>query len=167
MPGLTPGRHSANSNVGQVLGYGKARQALHDPDYETASFSAAEKAALRLADQLLLTNPDGVLSQSLYQDLKKYFSDGGGISVLNTDEFDDYAHTVGRTTFRTEVQVVDNRDRPVQAGETGRLRYRGPGVARRFIDGDGKEEAINQEGWFYPGDLAAKLDLPQDQRTPS
>ncbi len=85
-------------------------------------------------------------------------SEGGGISVLNTDEFDDYAHTVGRATFRTEVQVVDNRDRPVQAGETGRLRYRGPGVARRFIDGDGTEEAINQEGWFYPGDLAAKLD---------
>ena len=85
-------------------------------------------------------------------------SEGGGISVLNTDEFDDYAHTAGRATFRTEVQVVDNRDRPLKTGETGRLRYRGPGVAIRFIGADGKEVAANKDGWFYPGDLAAKLD---------
>ena len=45
-------------------------------DYENAPFSAAEKAALRLADQMLLTNPDGELSQSLYDDLKEYYSDG-------------------------------------------------------------------------------------------
>ena len=85
-------------------------------------------------------------------------SEGGGISVLNTDEFDDYAHTAGRATFRTEVQVVDRGDKPVKAGETGRLRYRGPGVAGRFIDADGTERATNREGWFYPGDLAEKTD---------
>ena len=85
-------------------------------------------------------------------------SEGGGISVLHTHEFDDHAHTAGRAAYRTEVQVVDNRDRPVPTGETGRLRYRGPGVARRFIGSDGTEEAMNEEGWFYPGDLAAKLD---------
>ena len=45
-------------------------------DYENAPFNAAEKAALRLADQMLLTNPDGALSQSLYDDLKTHFSDG-------------------------------------------------------------------------------------------
>ena len=85
-------------------------------------------------------------------------SEGGGISVLNTDEFNDYAHTAGRATFRTEIQIVDEHDAPLATGETGRLRYRGPGVARRFIDADGTEQAINREGWFYPGDLAAKLD---------
>ena len=45
-------------------------------DYENATFSAAEKAVLRLADQMLLTNPDGVLSKTLYDDLKHHFSDG-------------------------------------------------------------------------------------------
>lgn len=45
-------------------------------DYENASFSEAEKAVLRLADQMLLTNPDGALSQSLYDDLRKHFTDG-------------------------------------------------------------------------------------------
>ena len=45
-------------------------------DYENAPFSAAEQAALRLADQMLLTNPGGALSQSLYDDLKIHFTDG-------------------------------------------------------------------------------------------
>ena len=85
-------------------------------------------------------------------------SEGGGISVLNTEEFDDYAHTAGRATFRTEVQIVNGGNRPVKTGETGRLRYRGPGVAGRFIDTDGTEQAIAAEGWFYPGDLAEKTD---------
>ena len=84
-------------------------------------------------------------------------SEGGGISVLNTDEFSDYAHTAGRPGFRTEVQIVDDLGMPVHTGETGRLRYRGPGVAGQFINEDGAEEAINRDGWFYPGDLAAKL----------
>lgn len=85
-------------------------------------------------------------------------SEGGGISVLNTAEFDDYAYTAGRATFRTDVQIVDERGAQVATGETGRLRYRGPGVAARFIDSDGTEQTVNPEGWFYPGDLAAKLD---------
>ena len=85
-------------------------------------------------------------------------SEGGGISVLNADEYDDYAHTVGRATFRTEVQIVDERDEQLETGETGRLRYRGPGVAMRFMDADGKEKTSSVGGWFYPGDLATKLD---------
>ncbi len=85
-------------------------------------------------------------------------SEGGGISVLNTDEFNDYAHTAGRATFRTEVQIVDREDKPAKPGETGRLRYRGPGVAMRFIDADGQEHPAADDGWFYPGDLAARLD---------
>lgn len=85
-------------------------------------------------------------------------SEGGGISVLHTDEFDEYSWSAGRATFRTEVQIVDERDIQVAPGETGRLRYRGPGVATRFIDADGNEETANTDGWFYPGDVAAKLD---------
>ena len=85
-------------------------------------------------------------------------SEGGGISVLDTDEFPDYAHTVGRPAYKTEVQIVDDNHAQMKPGETGRLRYRGPGVAARFIDSDGKPEPVDKEGWFYPGDLACILD---------
>jgi AhpD family alkylhydroperoxidase len=44
-------------------------------DYENSRFSDREKAALRLADQLVLTNPNGQLTEALYQNLKEHFDD--------------------------------------------------------------------------------------------
>ena len=84
-------------------------------------------------------------------------SEGGGISVLSSADFADHSATVGRPTFRTEVQIVDSENRPVPTGTVGRLRYRGPGVATRFLDSDGAEQRAGAGGWFYPGDLAEKL----------
>jgi AhpD family alkylhydroperoxidase len=44
-------------------------------DYEDSSLAPREKAALRLADQMLLTNPAGSLSTELHAGLSQYFSD--------------------------------------------------------------------------------------------
>ena len=44
-------------------------------DFETGPFSAKEKAALRLADVIRLTNPDGVLDRGSYASLREHFSD--------------------------------------------------------------------------------------------
>ena len=85
-------------------------------------------------------------------------SEGGGISVLPARDFAGFAHTVGIPTYRTEVEIVDDNDEPLGNNEVGRLRYRGPGVARRMIDSDGTEKDTGSGGWFYPGDLAERLD---------
>lgn len=115
---------------------------------------------LLISGATLYPGEAGEIQQKVNPGLSGYYasSEGGGISVLSTDEFDDYAHTAGRAAFRTEIQIVDERDAQVRSGETGRLRYRGPGVATRFIDSNGREEAANAGGWFYPGDLAVQLD---------
>ncbi len=44
-------------------------------DYETAPFSEREKAALRLADELRLTNRHGILDATLYTELREHYSD--------------------------------------------------------------------------------------------
>lgn len=85
-------------------------------------------------------------------------SEGGGISVLTAPEFETHAATVGKPTFRTEVEIVDADDNPLAPGAVGRLRYRGPGVATRFLDSDGRERRAAEGGWFYPGDLAERLE---------
>ena len=85
-------------------------------------------------------------------------SEGGGISVLKPNDFANHGATVGLPTFRTEVDIVDNDGYSLGPGQVGRLRYRGPGVATRFLDSDGKEREADADGWFYPGDLAEKLD---------
>lgn len=98
------------------------------------------------------------ISERLSPGLLSYYasSEGGGISVLQPHEVAAYADTVGRPVFRVEVEILDEEARPVTEGETGRLRYRGPGVATRFLDEDGKEHQSKAGGWFYPGDLAAR-----------
>ncbi len=44
-------------------------------DYASSSLGPAEKAALMLADQMLLTNPGGQLDDALYTELRRHFSD--------------------------------------------------------------------------------------------
>jgi acyl-CoA synthetase (AMP-forming)/AMP-acid ligase II len=52
------------------------------------------------------------------------------------------------------VEVVDEADAPLPRGRTGRLRYRGPGVATQYhLDPEASVGSF-RDGWFYPGDLA-------------
>lgn len=97
--------------------------------------------------------------QKISENLVGYYasSEGGGISVLSSSEFREHSATVGRPTFRTEVEIVDTSGQTVEDGTVGRLRYRGPGVATCFVDSDGREHNAERDGWFYPGDLAEKL----------
>ena len=81
-------------------------------------------------------------------------SEGGGISVLRSSDIEQHGDTVGLPTFRVGVEVVDADNRSVPQGETGRLRYRGPGVATAFLDEKGGIDETSSDGWFYPGDLA-------------
>ncbi len=83
-------------------------------------------------------------------------SEGGGISVLAAADLEAHADTVGIPTFRTEVSIVDGDGRPLGDNQVGRLRYRGPGVATRFLDEDGELQEAAADGWFYPGDLAER-----------
>ena len=84
-------------------------------------------------------------------------SEGGGISVLRAEEFPQFAATVGKPTYKTEVQIVNENDEDVGSNTVGRLRYRGPGVSTRYLDGNGDEGNSGVGGWFYPGDLAEIL----------
>ena len=77
------------------------------------------------------------------------------MSLLGPGDLEEHGASVGRPVFAVEAEVVDASDGPLAAGETGRLRYRGPGVATGYHgDPEASREAF-RDGWFYPGDLAA------------
>lgn len=83
-------------------------------------------------------------------------SEGGGISVLQPDEFLTHPDSVGRASFGVELELVDDAGRLVESGETGLVRYRGPGCAREFLDENGQPASSDAAGWFVPGDLATR-----------
>ncbi|RTL70224.1 MAG: long-chain fatty acid--CoA ligase [Hyphomicrobiales bacterium] len=106
-------------------------------------------SAMRAADRARVL-------QRLTPNLLDYYatSEGGGIAVLMPSEQEAHADTVGRPAFRVEVQVVDADGNPLPSGQVGTLRYRGPGVSTRLVDGEGRVTAASGSGWFAPGDLA-------------
>ncbi len=113
---------------------------------------------LIVSGEPLYANEARECREKICPNLVSYYasSEGGGISVLSAAEVEAHADTVGIPTFRTEVSIVDGDNRPVGDNEVGRLRYRGPGVATRFLDEDGKLLEAAADGWFYPGDLAER-----------
>jgi len=76
----------------------------------------------------------------------------GPISVLGPQDIPRSADSVGRPFPLANVEIVDEHDRPVRHGETGRLRCRGPALAPP-IPGQSVDDF--REGWHYPGELAA------------
>ena len=87
-----------------------------------------------------------------------YYSstEGGGITVQPAADQDRYPRSVGRPSFLTEVEIVDEDHRRQPAGEVGRIRYRGPGVAVGFYrdpEAGSTAGSFFRDGWFYPGDV--------------
>lgn len=76
------------------------------------------------------------------------------ITMLRPDEIVRERHSVGRTSFRTEIEIVDADDRPLPAGADGMLRCRGPGLASAIIGATSDGAEALRGGWYYPGDLA-------------
>lgn len=82
-------------------------------------------------------------------------TEGGGVSVLAPQNQQDHPDTVGRPAFRVDLQIVDTDHKVVAPGETGHVRYRGPGVAQWFFRDDEASAKSFRDGYFYPGDLGA------------
>lgn len=82
-------------------------------------------------------------------------TEGGGVSLLTPEDQLVHGDSVGRTMFGVEVQVVDADNRERAPGETGVLRYRGPGCATEFFGDPAGTAEMFRDGWFYPGDLGA------------
>src|SRR5262249_43926150 len=70
------------------------------------------------------------------------------------------ANSVGRPTFLTEVEFVDDDHQPVESEPEGRIPIRGPGIAWEIIGGTGggEETEFLREGWYYTGDTGYRSD---------
>ncbi|HEY4113281.1 MAG TPA: 3-(methylthio)propionyl-CoA ligase [Rhizomicrobium sp.] len=67
----------------------------------------------------------------------------------------DYKCKQGHPPFGVEMKIVDdeNRELPRNGHVFGRLKVRGPSVAKGYFRGEG-QDAFDDEGWFDTGDVA-------------
>jgi acyl-coenzyme A synthetase/AMP-(fatty) acid ligase len=74
------------------------------------------------------------------------------LSILRPADFAHRAESVGQPHSLVEIEVVDDSDRPLAHGSSGRLRIRGPGVGTP-LPGQATEANFHG-GWYYPGEIA-------------
>lgn len=83
----------------------------------------------------------------------------GPISFLRPSEMAEHASSAGRPAALWDIEIVDEADRPLPIGSSGRLRVRGPALASGLYTGSASASAGDSEGfrdgWYYTGDLAA------------
>jgi acyl-CoA synthetase (AMP-forming)/AMP-acid ligase II len=83
----------------------------------------------------------------------------GMITVLESDEIDAHANSVGRALPHVRIEIVDDQDQPLPTGELGSIRVRTPAVAEPLSLGNGEGERRTSDliidGWVYPGDVGA------------
>ncbi|MGW0593803.1 class I adenylate-forming enzyme family protein [Streptosporangium sp. NPDC002607] len=59
----------------------------------------------------------------------------------------------GRLLRGMEIQAVDEQRRLLPPGTVGELRIRGPQLLSRYTDPQLTKAQIDEDGWFYPGDV--------------
>ena len=80
----------------------------------------------------------------------------GTIALLQPEEVDAKAETVGRPMPGVEVQIVDASGNALAANKVGTIRVRGKATGTGFLslaDNDPAAPEAYRDGWVYPGDL--------------
>lgn len=85
-------------------------------------------------------------------------NEAGLLAFAMPDDQDAYPDSVGKLAAGVEAEIVDENDRPLEAGEIGHVRYRGDGYPTEYLDDPEATARAFRDGWFYPGDLAALND---------
>ena len=93
--------------------------------------------------------------------LSRHFVEGyssslaGRMTVLYGADIDARPETVGRVLPHVKLEIVDEDNRPLPAGELGAIRVRSPAVARAIYGNVRDSGDQLKDGWAYPGDTGA------------
>jgi acyl-CoA synthetase (AMP-forming)/AMP-acid ligase II len=61
--------------------------------------------------------------------------------------------SVGTAIGDTEIEIVDENDRPVRVGERGEVVLRGSVVMKGYFENDAATDEAFRHGWFHTGDI--------------
>ena len=62
--------------------------------------------------------------------------------------------SVGQPVMHSEVEIVDEDEKPVKRGEMGEVVVKGPIVMNGYWNRDDLTDEVIKDGWFHTGDLA-------------
>jgi long-chain acyl-CoA synthetase len=80
-------------------------------------------------------------------------TEGAGMGTANRRSEPFRPGSAGRAYKHTELQILDEEDRPVPSGERGEICMRGPIVMRGYHNRPDETESILRGGWLHTGDV--------------
>ena len=129
------------------------RKLLNEKDVEK---KLKNKLRLLLSTgSILHPNERSEIMKKICPNLLNYYgsTEGGGVSVLKWDDPLDKSDSVGKTVYGTILEIVDDSGNSVEKNAIGKIRYKGPSVAKGFFIDSDKSSSFFKNSWFYPGDL--------------
>lgn len=85
--------------------------------------------------------------------LDSYGSTEVGFLYISNHPGDSRRGSVGKPVAGLEIEVVDKNNQPVQVGQIGKLRVRGPMVITGYWNDPVRTEQSFQNGWFVTSDM--------------
>jgi len=97
------------------------------------------------------------LSKSLLENFHRVVNTYGSTETNLVVENEKLLNSDGSVTSRTiwydsEIQIVDEDDRPLPAGEEGIVRIRNDYTVEGYVGVEPTRQSATRQGWFYPGD---------------
>ncbi len=83
-------------------------------------------------------------------------NEAGTLAVATPTLLARHPATAGRPLAGVEMELVGPDGRPVDAGQAGVVRVRGPGVMDAYRGDDAATRLHCRDGWFHPGDFAMR-----------
>ncbi|MDZ4770498.1 MAG: AMP-binding protein [Chloroflexota bacterium] len=81
---------------------------------------------------------------------------GPGAFALASEDAIAKAGSIGRPNFFVDARIVDERNRPLPAGQVGELVLRGASRASGYFNDErASSDAVDEQGYFHTGDLAS------------
>lgn len=77
-----------------------------------------------------------------------YASSEAGPAAIKKNYSGEFGN-VGKVVSGTQLEIVDENNKPVQKGDTGQIRVKRDGMVRSYL---GANSDSFKDGWFYPGD---------------
>lgn len=137
------------SHLGALVSFARDGQPLF-PDLRLLSVTSAP-----------ITNKERQLARErLTSNIVELFgtNETGPLLLATPADQDAYPDAIGRAVEDVAVAVVDEDARPLPPGETGSLRFKGPGFISDYLEAPEETAQSFRDGWFYPRDLAEMND---------